>query len=136
MWSLSLLYGFFSSPVFLLQFKNMQVRFTGDSNVAIGVNVNIRGCLCLCVSPATAAMCRGYTLHLTLWQLAYTPAAPQKLKWISRRKWVAGLMRLIRSNPFKAQFIKTLFNFPLQFSQLVFFSKTVACMKSLGRLMS
>lgn len=64
-------------PIFLLQVKNMQVRLPGDSKVAIDVNVNIRGCLCLCVSPATGAMCRGYTLRLTLWQLAYTPAAPQ-----------------------------------------------------------
>lgn len=40
------------------------VRLTGDSKLALGVNVSAKRCLSLCVSPSTGKM---YRVYPTLW---------------------------------------------------------------------
>lgn len=42
----------------------LQVRLTGDSNLAIGVDVSVNGCLSTCLSPtmSTSGWINGVTL--------------------------------------------------------------------------
>lgn len=49
------------------------VRLIGNSKLAVSVNVSIKGCLPLCVSPGTA------------WRPVQVT-----LSWVSRRKWMDG----------------------------------------------